>query len=202
MEARSSLIAVAAVLLLAAAPSAQNQVEHPESLSGAIVVDASKFRVVVSVDVADVSGIVDGIVDRVFVVQREEGRSLQLSGMGQVTYGRTRLTVRLNDGTGPLVFRIVDRDQESGLDAGGEVASVIGIASMTPGTAMTFSQQSLDALRVVPDSAPSCSSCWSGGAGATSCSISCGGNSCSVTCSGDYSACCNCTGAPQCICCM
>lgn len=201
MQARIPLT-VCTAAAIAVSLAAQGQFQTRELLAGAVAIDASESGVVVSVDEAGASGIGDGVVDRVFVAQRDGGRSFWLSGVGKVTYDSTRLTVRLNDHIGPLVFRIADKDPDVELEPGGDVESVFGIASMKPGLAPVSSQQSLDALRAVPMRPPSCSQCWSGGSGATSCSTSCGGTSCQVTCGGGYSACCNCTGYAQCTCCM
>ena len=172
-----------------------------ELLIGAVVVDASETRVVVSVDEAGADGIGDGVVDRVFVAQREGGRSFQLSGMGRVTYAPARLTVRLADRATPLVLRIADRDLGAELEPDGEVESVFGIASMKPGVT-TSASSLLDPLGAAPMAPPSCSHCASGGAGATSCGTSCGSTSCQVTCGRGYSACCNCFGYALCTCCM
>lgn len=50
-----------------------------------------------------------------------------------------------------------------------------------------------------PGSSTNSGSCSSGGAGSTSCSLTCGGSSCGVTCASGYYSCCNCGGSCRCV---
>lgn len=182
------------------APGTRSQVL--DSLRGAITLTASETGVVVACDQAGPAGIGDGVVDRVFTVQRAGGSPLRLTGLGVVRHAPARLVIELEAQPRPLVYRVADQDTEGGVPPGADVESVIGIASWVPPAGTVMGARDLDVASLVPLRPPKCEECWSGGSGSTSCSVSCDGTSCQVTCGQGYSACCNCVGVARCVCCM
>jgi hypothetical protein len=181
-----------------------------EVLSGSVGIQMRDDDVVVWLDEGRPSRPRDGVADRVFVLQRQgpiEPVAERALDIGHLSVTESQVEVRAADGTPILrLLRQRDASRQTALtdrEAGWPTVVGFGLSRRTGAWALSDGGLADDQLRDVAagcgagrrgdgDLALPFAHCWSGGAGAQTCSTGCiGGKSCSVGCSTGFYACCD-----------